>query len=276
MNTVLITGATSGIGKEAAKKLAADGYEVVFTARNEIKGKETKKEIISFSSNRNVDFYICDLASFESIKELSNHFRENYSILHILVNNAGVWKKKRELSKDGIEYTFAVNYLAPFLLTNLLLDLLIKSSPSRIINVVSALHHGKIRFDDLEFNKDYSGWKAYAHSKLAIILFTRILAEKLKDKNVRVYALHPGMVSTNLARDATFITKTFFRIFGKKPEKGAEGIVYLAESKDVEDLSGEYFAGKKVARSSKESYNMEVAELLWKRSEEYVGMKFNV
>jgi len=276
MKTILITGATSGIGKEAAKKLAAAGHEIVFTSRDARKGSEAKKEIISFSKNSDVEFYLCDLASFNSIEGFSKQFHENYNRLHVLINNAGVWKRRREISRDGIEYTFAVNYLAPFLLTNLMLDILIKSAPSRIINVASALHHGKIRFDDPEFSHSYSGWRAYAHSKLALILFTRLLADKLKEKNVEVYALHPGLISTNLGREASFPTKIMFRIFGRKASKGADAIVYLVESEEVRGLSGEYFSGRRVAIASGETYNMDVARKLWKMSERYIGRSFSI
>jgi NAD(P)-dependent dehydrogenase (short-subunit alcohol dehydrogenase family) len=184
-----------------------------------------------------------------------------------------VWHAKRQLSKDGIEDTFATNYLAPFLMTNLLLEILKASSPSRIVNLSSDLHGGTIHFDDIEFTESYNGKKAYIQSKLAVILYSKLLAKKLNGTGVTVNAVHPGLVSTNLGRDFNTIIRGMFRFIGKAPVKGAETSLYVASSSEVEWVSGEYFAGKKITRSSKNSYDMAMAERLWEISEKYVGLK---
>ncbi len=268
--TILITGATSGIGKATAIALAKMGATIVFTARDAQKGERAKKEIIKASNNKNVEFLQCDLASIDSIRSFCGKFKAKYRRLDVLINNAGIWNTKRKDSADGIEETFAVNYLAPFLMTNLLLDLLQKSAPSRIINVTSEFHMGTINFNDIEFKKSYSGTKAYAQSKLAVILFTRLLAKKLQGTSVTANCLHPGFVASGLSRDSGSIARTFFNLFGKRPQIGAETSVYLATSRAVENITGEYFAGKKIRKSSKESYNMETAKRLWDLSAKYV------
>ena len=269
---ILITGATSGIGKQTAIALAKLGATIVITTRDDARGKTTKSEIIKATNNKNVDVFHCDLASFSSIRNFVKEFKTKYNHLHVLINNAGVWDFKRRESKDGIENIFATNYLAPFLLTNLLLDMLKKSAPSRIINVASGLHSGTINFDDLESKHSFSGMRAYAHSKLAVILFTRLLAKKLEGTGVTVNCVHPGLVNTNLGRSAPGYQRAFFKILGKHPAKGAETSIFLASSKDVENITGEYFVKKEIAKSSKESYDMALAEKLWELSKKYVDL----
>ena len=267
---VLITGATSGIGKETALGLAKLGATIVFTTRDNLKGEKTKKELIATTSNKNIHMLKCDLASFESIRNCCKEFKSKYDKLHVLINNAGVWDFKRRESKDGIENIFATNYLAPFLMTNLLLDILKKSSPSHIINVTSGMHYGTINFDDIEFKQKFSGAKAYRQSKLGLILFTRFLAKKLEGTGVTVNCVHPGMNKTDLGRDAGGFSQMIFKLMGKNPEIGAETSIYLASSPDVENITGEYFAKEKIKRSSKESYDMDLAKKLWDVSENYL------
>jgi len=269
---VLITGATSGIGKVTAQELARLGATVVFTTRDTKKGEQTKQELIQTTKNKNIDMLYCDLASFVSIRTCCAKFLEKYDALHVLVNNAGVWDYHRRESKDGIENIFAINYLAPFLMTNLLLSVLKKSVPSRIINVSSGLHSGTIHFDDLESKKSFSGMKVYAHSKLVLILFTRLLAKKLEGTGVTVNCVNPGMTKTELGRDAGFFSRMFFKVFGKNVEKGAETSLYLASSPDVETISGEYFEKKAVKQTNEETYDMDAAEKLWDISKKYVGL----
>jgi len=267
---VLITGATSGIGKETALGLAKLGATIVFTTRDNLKGEKTKKELIAATNNENIDMLKCDLASFESIKNCCKEFKSKYDSLHVLINNAGVWDFKRRESKDGIENIFATNFLAPFLMTNLLLDVLKKSSPSRIINVTSGMHYGTINFDDIEFKQNFSGAKAYRQSKLGLILFTRLLAKKLEGAGVTVNTVHPGMNKTDLGRDAGGFSKMIFKMMGKDPQRGAETSIYLASSPEIENITGEYFAKKEIKKSSKESYDMDLAEKLWDVSEKYL------
>jgi NAD(P)-dependent dehydrogenase (short-subunit alcohol dehydrogenase family) len=269
---VVITGATSGLGKETAIGLAKLGATIVMTTRNDNSGKETKNKIIQMTDNKNLDMFNCDLASFESIRNFYKEFKTKYDKLHVLINNAGTWDFKRRESKDGIENIFATNYLAPFLMTNLLLDVIQKSKSSRIINLTSGLHYGTISFDDIEFKYNFSGVKAYSQSKLAIILFTRLLAKKLEGKGVTVNCVNPGMSKTNLGRDAGIFSRSMFKILGKDPKKGAETSIYLASSKEVENITGEYFVKKKIKKLSKESYDMEVAKKLWDISTKYVKL----
>jgi NAD(P)-dependent dehydrogenase (short-subunit alcohol dehydrogenase family) len=269
---VLITGATSGIGKETARGLAKFGATLVITTRDKKRGESVKNELIESTNNKNIDVFHCDLASFESIKEFCKDFKAKYKKLHVLINNAGIWDYTRRESKDGIENIFATNYLAPFLMTNLLLDVLKKSSPARVINVTSGMHYGTINFDDIEFKNNFSGAKAYRQSKLGIILFTRLLAKKLKGTNITVNAVHPGVNKTNLGRDAGIFSRAVFKFIGKDPKKGSETSIFLASSPDVNNITGKYFAKKEIHKSSKESYDLNLAQKLWDISEKYVGM----
>ena len=269
---VFITGATSGIGKETARGLAQLGATVVITTRDVQRGEQTKQELMQSTKNNNIDVLFCDLSSFTSIRNCCIEFQKRYTTLHVLINNAGIAEYHRRESKDGIENTFAVNYLAPFLMTNLLLDMIKKSAPARIINLTSGLHSGTIHFDDLEFHHGFSGMKVYGHSKLAIILFTRLLAERLKGTGVTVNCVNPGMSATNLNRDAGWFSAKFFTLIAKEASKGAQTPIYLASSSEVETTSGEYFEKKGVKTTNKETYDMDVAKKLWDVSTKYVGL----
>jgi NAD(P)-dependent dehydrogenase (short-subunit alcohol dehydrogenase family) len=264
---VMVTGANSGIGKAVSLALAKMGATIVMVARNKERGEAARSEIIRKSQNSSVDLLLADLSSLESVRKLATDFREKYSELHVLINNAGLFNQRRRVTADGYENTFATNYLAPFLLTNLQLDLLKANAPSRIINVSSVGHYnGHIDFDDLNMEKDYGGWKAYGQSKLALILFTHELAKKLQGTGVTVNAVHPGTVATNIWTrpfgPAGFIM-VLPKLFMTSPEKGAETIVYLASSPDAKGLNGEYLEKLKVKKSSDESYNEEIAQRLW-------------
>jgi NAD(P)-dependent dehydrogenase (short-subunit alcohol dehydrogenase family) len=270
---ILITGATSGIGKETARGLTKLGATIVFTTRDSVKGEKTQKELVAATNNKNIHVLKCDLASFASIRDCCKEFTSKFDMLHVLINNAGVWDFKRRESQDGIENIFATNYLAPFLMTHLLMDWLKKSSPSRVINVTSGMHYGTINFDDIEFTHRFSGAKAYRQSKLGLILFTRLLAQKLEETGVTVNAVHPGMNKSDLGRDAGGLSKMIFKMMGKNPTFGAETSIYLASSPEVEHITGEYFAKKRIKKSSKESYDMVLAQKLWDVSKEYVHIK---
>ncbi len=196
---VMVTGANSGIGKAASLALAKMGATVVMVARSRERGEAARSEIVRKSQNNAVDLLLADLSSLESVRILASEFRKKYSELHVLINNAGLFNQRRSVTIDGYENTFATNYLAPFLLTNLQLDLLKASAPSRIINVSSVGHYnGHINFDDINLEKEYGGWKAYGQSKLALVLFTHELAKKLQGTGVTVNAVHPGTVATNI------------------------------------------------------------------------------
>src|SRR6266849_2769304 len=273
---VLVTGANSGIGRAASLALAKMGATIVMVARNKEKGEAARSEIIRESQNDSVDLLFADLSSLESVRQLATEFQRKYSKLHVLINNAGLFNQRRRVTVDGYEDTFATNYLAPFLLTNLHLDLLKASAPSRIINVSSVGHYNAhVNFDDLNLEKDYGGWKAYGQSKLALVLFTHELAKKLQGTGVTVNAVHPGTIATNIwskpLGPVGFIM-ALPKLFMTTPEQGAETIVYLASSPDAKDLNGEYLEKIKVKKSSDESYNEEIAKRLWGVSAKLTGL----
>ncbi len=273
---VLVTGANSGIGKAASLDLAKIGATVVMVARNKERGEAARSEIVRESRNGSVDLLLADLSSLESVRQLATEFQRKYSKLHVLINNAGLFNQRRHVTMDGYENTFATNYLAPFLLTNLQLDLLKASAPSRIFNVSSVGHYnGHINFDDLNLEKEYGGWKAYGQSKLALVLFTYELAKKLQGTEVTVNAVHPGTVATNIwsrpLGPVGFIM-ALPKLFMTTPRQGAETIVYLASSPDAKDLNGEYLEKLKVKKSSDESYNEEIAQRLWDVSAKLTGL----
>jgi NAD(P)-dependent dehydrogenase (short-subunit alcohol dehydrogenase family) len=264
---VMVTGANSGIGKAASLTLAKMGATVVMVARNVLKGDAARSDIIRESHNNSVDLLLADLSSLESVRQLAAEFQKKYSKIHVLINNAGLFNQRRRVTADGYENTFATNYLAPFLLTNLQLNLLKASAPSRIINVSSVGHYSAhIDFDDLNLEKEYGGWKAYGQSKLALVLFTHQLAKKLQGTGVTVNSVHPGTVATNIwsrpLGPVGFIM-ALPKLFMTSPEQGAETIVYLASSTEAKELNGEYLEKLKVKKSSDESYDEEISQRLW-------------
>jgi retinol dehydrogenase 12 len=268
---VIITGATSGIGKETAIALARQGAHLVLPVRNIEKGETLKKEISRVAGDAQVDLFPCDLTSFKSIQDFAGQFLETYDRLDVLINNAGIWETRRNVSKDGIEMNLAVNHLAPFLLTNLLLDLLKESSPARIINVSSAAHkQGKIQFNDIEMQRGWGSLASYAQSKLANILFTRKLARILEGTGVTVNCLHPGVVNTRLFDKMPGFLLGLFKLFMITPEKGARTSIFLASSQDVASVTGEYFSNSRIARTTKLAKSNEAADKLWEISLGYV------
>ena len=270
---VVLTGATSGIGEETAKALAAQGLKLVLPVRNMAKGKALSEKIHQLTGNGHVDLMECDLSSFDSVRSFAKAFNEKYERLDVLINNAGIWEMNRKDSKDGIELTLAVNHLAPFLLTNLLLDKLKASAPSRIITVSSMAHkYAKINFNDLEGRKGWNFINSYSQSKLANVLFTRQLAKNLEGTGVVANCLHPGFVSTHLFNKMPSILHKPMRLIMVPPEKGAETSVFLAASPEAKSYSGEYFAGKKVAKTTKQARDPQVAEKLWRVSLQYTGL----
>lgn len=274
--TYLVTGANAGIGKATALGLARMGATVVLVCRNRERGEAAQAEIIAASGNTAVDLLIADLSSQEAIRQLAVEFKHRYQNLHGLINNAGVAKKERTLTADGIETTLAVNHLAPFLLTNLLLDTLNASAPARIVNVSSMVHKwGQIDFDDLQGEKQYDMDKAYNQSKLANILFTYELARRLEGTAVTVNSLEPGMVATDFGQEYTgfkgFMNKAW-RIFMKSPAQGAETSIYLATALEVSGISGKHFVKKQVVTSAKATYDLEMARRLWDMSAELTGL----
>lgn len=263
----LVTGATNGIGKETAQALAQMGATVVIVGRNAPKTARLVEDIRAASGNNNVDSLLADLSSQQEVRRLADEFKSKYAHLHVLINNAGGFFMKRELSVDGIEMTFSLNHLAYFLLTNLLLDTLKASAPTRIISVASGAHTaGKIEFDNLQGERGYTP-KAYNNSKLANILFTTELARRLEGSGITANALHPGFAATGFAKNNSKVIAALVSIFaplvGRSPAKGAETSIFLASSPSVEGISGKYFYDSQVIAPAPQATDEEVARKLW-------------
>ncbi len=276
MKTILITGANSGIGKATATALANLGYRVIFVARNLQKAEATKKEISNASGNTSVDFIIADLMSLSQIRKCAETFNQKYNSLDVLINNAGVCLPERRITEDGFEEMFQINHLSHFLLTNLLLDVLKKSDEPRIINVSSGGYNsGKFDPENLQSEKKFSTFGTYCNTKLLNILFTFELADRLKGTGITVNTLHPGVVNTNFAGEFKGILGMLNRMFKPfliSPEKGAATSVYLASSKEVKNISGEYFEKCKIVKPSNNFINAENQKILWEKSLELTGL----
>lgn len=268
----IVTGANSGIGKETALGLAKLGASIVMVCRNPELGKSAQNWIKEQSGNSSVDLLLADLASQQAIRDLVSEFSSKYDQLHILINNAGAVLRKRTLTVDGLETTFAVNYLAPYLLTNLLLDVLKASAPARIINVTSGLHRRAwIDFDDIQSEKKYGAFWSYNKAKLALIYFTYHLAQILEGSGVTVNIFNPGVARTNLGRDTPWYMR-WAVVFFKNPKKCAETPIYLASAPELEGVTGKYFENKRETRSSEASYDAAIAARLWQISADLTGL----
>jgi len=264
----VVTGANAGVGKETAIGLAKLGATVVMVCRDAGRAEKALREIKHKSSDR-VELMICDLASQKSIRRFADDFKQQHDRLNVLVNNAGVFLRQRSLTEDGIESTFAINHLGYFLVTNLLLDLMKNSKPSRIVNVASTAHrYGKLDVNSWPTGRDYSGFAAYANSKLANVLFTYELARRLEGTGVTANCLHPGAVASNLFRGLPRFLEVLIRLVTISPERGARTSIYLASSPDVQGISGKYFARRRPEKSSEASYDLGAARRLWEVSEE--------
>jgi retinol dehydrogenase-12 len=273
----LVTGATSGIGLETARQLARLGATVIIVGRDATKTAATLAQIRQQNRAARVESLVADLSSQAQVRALAEQFKRAYARLDVLINNAGVAMMRRQESVDGIEMTFAVNVLAPFLLTHLLLDVLQASAPSRIINVGSALHkQAQFDFADVQMRRKYNGLRAYNNSKLALLWFTYALARRLAGTGVTVNALHPGMVKSNLtARNGGFykwIVQPLFNLQAISAEQGAQTSVYLASSPEVEGVSGKYFGKCQPRASSPASYDVDAQERLWRLCAEMTGV----
>jgi NAD(P)-dependent dehydrogenase (short-subunit alcohol dehydrogenase family) len=270
----LITGATSGIGKETARALAAMGADVAMVSRNLDKGNVVADEIRA-TAKGNVELVGGDLASFRSIRDMAQDVLARFPRIDVFISNAGVYRLRRKETVDGLEETFAVNHLAPFLLTDLLLERILQSGPARIVIVGSDAHAGaRLDLDDLLLERRYFSWTAYSRSKLANIMFTYALARRLEGTEVTANTLHPGFVATRLGQGNKIPVRPFYllmRPFVKSPREGAETSVYLASSPDVEGISSGYFDRRKQKSSSRVSYDEEAQEQLWKESARLTG-----
>jgi NAD(P)-dependent dehydrogenase (short-subunit alcohol dehydrogenase family) len=272
---VVITGANSGIGKATSIELARTGASVIMACRSKERGEEALNDVKALSGNNSVELMLCDLGSLESIRDFCSDFKQKYKQLNVLINNAGVILPGYHQTAEGFELHFGVNHLGHFLLTNELLDILLASAPARVINVTSGAHKsGKIYFEDINLKKKYNFWRAYSQSKLANILFTYELAERLKGTGVTANCFHPGAVATRMGvnRDTgfgTLITR-LLKPFFQTAEQGAKTAIYLAASDDIEGVTGRYFYKKRPVQSSKSSYDRASAIKLWDLSEKLV------
>ena len=269
----IVTGANSGIGKVTALELARMGATVTMVCRSRNNGEAAIREIKKSIGGASLELRVADLSSQAEIRRLAEEFQNKHDRLDLLVNNAGVFVRQRSMTPDGIETTFAVNHLAYFLLTNLLLDILKRSAPARIVNVSSRAHtSATINFNDPQGEREYGGWRAYCQSKLANILFTYELARRLEGTGVTANCLHPGVIATGLFRSLPKILHLPLQIFLSSPENGAETSVYLAASPKVEGVTGKYFVKKRPVASSPESQNPDIARRLWEVSEQLTGL----
>jgi retinol dehydrogenase 12 len=276
MKIAFVTGGTSGIGKATVAGLAARDFEVVFIARSKEKADAVKREVIDSTGNKNVGFILADFTSKKQVRDCAETFKKNYSKLDVLINNAGVCLPERRITTDGLEESFQINHLSHFILTNLLLDYLMKSDDPRIINVSSAAHvAGRFDPDNLQGEKQYSSLRAYADTKLINILFTLELAERLKDSAVTVNALHPGVVSSNFAHEFGGVFNIIYKIgkpFMISPEKGSKTSLYLASSDHVKYVSGKYFVKCKTVKLKNSYLTEENRKALWQKSLELADM----
>jgi retinol dehydrogenase-14 len=274
---VVVTGATAGIGKEAARGLAGMGARVVLVGRNPEKSHAVAEEIRATATG-SVDVVLADFASLLSVRQLAETLADRYPRIDVLLSNAGVFRVRRAVTGDGFEETFAVNHLAPYLLTNLLVARLKESAPSRIVVVASAAHYGQtLDFDDLQSERSYKAMRTYGRSKLANVMFTYALARQLGGSGVTVNCLHPGFVATSLGSGNRIPVKPFmalFRLTGRaiSVKQGADTPIYLASSAEVEGVHGKYFDVRREKMSSPQSYNTDEQDRLWDVSAKLAGL----
>ena len=269
---IIITGATDGIGLQAAKVIANKGYRVGLVGRNKEKGYQAKEIIINSTSNDKIDFFECDLSLIKNVKKLSSQIKEKYSKIDVLLNNAGGANKNKIITSEGLEKTFATNQMNYFVLTTELLDIISESDDGRVVNVASNAHIGAtIDYNNINSEKSFSPWTSYCVSKLMNIMFTYELA-KIQDK-VSVNVLHPGFVDTNIAGNEgnfiKYIVKFGSKLFARTVENGADSSIYLSTSDDVKGVSGKYFFKCREIRSSKTSYIEDDWKKVWEICDNY-------
>jgi len=271
----VITGGTDGIGKAAAHALALQGARLLVHGRDPEKGARAIAEIKARSRNPAVEFLPADFSSLTEVRRLAATIADRTPRVDVLINNAGGMFSRRNVSRDGYEMTFAVNHLAPFLLTHLLLNTLKNATEARIVTTASDAHRGgALQFDDLQAARKYSAMGAYGTSKLANILFTRALAKRLAGSTVTATCLHPGFVRTSFGRDMPRLGRVIFGLvsrFARSPEKGAQTLIYLASSPEVQGASGGYYFDCKLTPPSPAAQDDAAAERLWRVSEQLVG-----
>lgn len=268
---ILVTGATDGIGKQTAHDLAKMGATVLLHGRSQERGEATVQEIRNATGNNRIEYYLGDFSSLDEVRRLAEQVQAKHDRLDVLINNAGIGVGKpeetqRALSKDGYELRFAVNYLAPFLLTHLLLPSLRRAAPSRIVSL-SSVGQSPINFNDVMLERHYDGTQAYSQSKLAIVMFTIDLARLLAKENITVNCLHPGsLLATKI------VLESFGHAWGSV-ESGADAVIYLVTSPKVEEVTGKYFDQKQEAQAKSQAYDEEARRRLWQLSEEFTGLR---
>lgn len=270
---IFITGATSGLGKAAALQLAAEGAVVIAASRNPEKGAKLLadyREQFPEGKGR-IELVECNLASFESISMACEEIAESYDHLDMIINNAGVMARDFTETRDGIELTWQINLLASLLISHLLIPKFKKALEPKLIFTSSGFHIGRINLEDPEFKKrHYISWQAYRQSKLGLILLTRLLAPRLTEEGIGVYVQHPGLVKTDIARTSGRLLNLMLRLMGSSPEKGAETLLYLANTSNEDLISGEYYARSRVMKSSLSSYDLDKAEKLMETVKAYL------
>jgi NAD(P)-dependent dehydrogenase (short-subunit alcohol dehydrogenase family) len=270
---VLITGANSGIGYETARGLAALGARVVMVCRDGDRCKSAKRGVEEAVPGAELETMLCDLASLADIRRFAREFKDGHDRLDVLFNNAATVPRQRQVTGDGIETQLAVNHLAPFLLTHLLMDLLMASSPSQVVTTASGTHvRGRVDLRDLQAERGYRPHGRYASTKLMNVMFTRSLARRLEGTGVRANCLSPGLVDTGLSRDYGPAMRWLVKRFAKPRERGGETPVWVISSPELADVSGEYFRKMERKEVSKRAKDDAVAEALWRESERLVGL----
>lgn len=268
----LITGANRGIGFEIARALAQRGATVVLICRDPAKGEAARRAIVEETKNENVELLVCDLSLQAEVRRAAAEFKARHDKLHVLVNCAGIFLRKREVTSEGVERVWATNYLSHFLLTHLLLDTLKASVPARVINVATKTMGLSLDLDDPMLEKSYSFMKSMGRTKLALILFTMELAQRLEGTGVTVNAMHPGVVKTELLKDLPGPMTFLFGLFARSPAKGASTAVYLATSPEVEGMSGKLFADEKQVAIGGQAREPGLGGRLWKVSASETGV----
>jgi retinol dehydrogenase-14 len=274
---VVITGGTSGIGRAMAEGLARKGAAVAIIGRDRREAEDVLSSMRTATGRDDFNFYPADLSVMREVRDLADRLKGHYSRIDVLMNNAGGFFLRRSETADGLERTLAVNHLAAFLLTNLLMERLLAAEAPRIVTTSSAAHRSAhIQFDDLNMRRSYSGWAAYGQSKLANILFTRELARRLPPGGPTANAFHPGFVNSNLARPNPFlrpIVGLIFKLVAKSPEQGARTGIYLASSAEVADISGKYFLDERPIQPGSSALSREAARRLWEESASMVRLE---
>lgn len=261
--TALLTGVTSGFGKVIAAHLVDEGYQVIIMGRSEEKLEQLRLSLMQRRGESRIELILCDLSSLSSIEKACERLIAADTRIDLMVLNAGVWNFKFIETEDHIEETLQVNLVAPLMIYRKLKELIPHNANSKVIFTSSGLHQGNINFQDLDFRENFSGFKAYRQSKLGVILMTRWLASQEENQGINFYAVHPGMVNTDLGRNAGWFSRMIFKLMGKSKEEGAETHIFLIDQSIDLLKSGEYYADSKVVHTTKESYDMNVAERLY-------------